>query len=220
MVKLYLIAKSPIKLKKEYFVFNNDLNYLVITNESEVNKILFENKNKIIKYYIDSDSNNALFNYESITKYKARIEKGAIIRKNVEIAPSAIILMGAVINIGAKIGENTMIDMNAVIGSGAVIKNNVHVSAGVVISGILEPSSNIPVIIEDNVFIGANSVIKEGIHIEKNSIIGANSFVNKNIKEGTLNYGTPCRYIRNATNEDYEKIKINPLLRASKNNLN
>lgn len=217
MIKLYIIALCPIDFDEKYFVFKQFPYYLIITKESDIKEILSQNTYKIKNFYIDKDSNNALFDYDDISKYKARIEKGAIIRKNVDIADSAVILMGAVINIGAKIGENTMIDMNAVIGSGAIIKNNVHISAGVVISGVLEPLSNEPVIIEDNVFIGANTTIKEGVHIQKGAIIGANSFVSKNVLEGTLNYGSPCKFIRYATKQDYENVKINPMLR---NNIN
>lgn len=217
MIKLYIVALSTIDFEDKYFVFKQFPYYLVFAKESEVKNILAKNAYKIKNFYIDTDTNNALFDYDNLSIYNARIEKGAVIRKNVEIDDSAIILMGAIINIGAKIGANTMIDMNAVIGSGAIIKNNVHISAGVVISGVLEPISTSPVIIEDNVFIGANTVIKEGVHIEKGAIIGANSYVSKDISAYTLNYGTPCKFIRYATKEDYEKLKLNPTLR---NNLN
>ena len=48
---------------------------------------------------------------------------------------------------------------------------NVHVSAGVQIGGVLEPIGNIPVIIEDNCFIGAGSILVEGIIIEEGAVI-------------------------------------------------
>jgi 2,3,4,5-tetrahydropyridine-2,6-dicarboxylate N-succinyltransferase len=47
-------------------------------------------------------------------------------------------------------------------------------SGGVGIGGVLEPVQAAPVIIEDNCFIGSRSIVVEGVHIEKESVLGAN----------------------------------------------
>ena len=52
------------------------------------------------------------------------------------------------------------------------------------------------IIIEDDVWIGANVVILDGTIIRKGSIIGANSLVNSEIEEYSINYGTPCKIVR------------------------
>ena len=124
-----------------------------------------------------------------------RIEPGAIIREKVKIGKNAVILMNATINIGAEIGENTMIDMGTIIGSKAKIGASCHVGANSVIAGVLEPESSKEVIIEDNVFIGANSVVLEGIKIGHNSIIGAMTLVNKDIPPNSLVVGVPCKIV-------------------------
>lgn len=103
--------------------------------------------------------------------------------------------MNATINIGAEIGENTMIDMGTIIGSKAKIGDSCHVGANSVIAGVLEPESSKEVIIEDNVFIGANSVVLEGIKIGHNSIIGAMTLVNKDIPPNSLVVGVPCKIV-------------------------
>ncbi|MDD3506357.1 MAG: DapH/DapD/GlmU-related protein [Sulfurimonas sp.] len=51
------------------------------------------------------------------------------------------------------------------------------------------------VIIEDDVWIGANVVILDGAIIRHGAVIGANSLVNSEIEEYSINYGTPCRKI-------------------------
>lgn len=51
------------------------------------------------------------------------------------------------------------------------------------------------IIIEDDVWIGANVVILDGTIIRRGAIIGANSLVNSEIEEYSINYGTPCRKI-------------------------
>ena len=78
-------------------------------------------------------------------------------------------MMGATINIGAVIGEGTMIDMNATLGGRATVGKNAHIGAGAVLAGVIEPPSAKPVIVEDDVLIGANVVVLEGVTIGKGS---------------------------------------------------
>jgi acetyltransferase-like isoleucine patch superfamily enzyme len=52
------------------------------------------------------------------------------------------------------------------------------------------------VILEENCRIGAHSVIMPGIVIGKNSVIGAYSFINKDIPDNTIAYGIPVKIIR------------------------
>jgi acetyltransferase-like isoleucine patch superfamily enzyme len=53
-----------------------------------------------------------------------------------------------------------------------------------------------PVIIHDNVWIGLNVVILKGVEIGKNSIIGANSLVVKNIPANVIAGGNPCKVLK------------------------
>lgn len=54
-----------------------------------------------------------------------------------------------------------------------------------------------PVIIENSVFIGAQSIILKGVTIGKNSIIGAGSVVTKNVPANQIWAGNPARFIKN-----------------------
>lgn len=58
------------------------------------------------------------------------------------------------------------------------------------------------VTIGDNCWIGGNSVICPGVHIGKNVVIGAGSVVTRDIPDGSLAAGNPCRVIREITEED------------------
>ncbi len=86
---------------------------------------------------------------------------------------SGTILMPSYINIGAYVDEGTMVDTWATVGSCAQIGKNVHLSGGVGIGGVLEPLQAAPVIIEDNVFVGSRCIVVEGVHVEKEAVLGA-----------------------------------------------
>ncbi|GAB1309611.1 2,3,4,5-tetrahydropyridine-2,6-dicarboxylate N-succinyltransferase [Urechidicola sp. KH5] len=87
---------------------------------------------------------------------------------------SGTILMPSYVNIGAYVDEGTMVDTWATVGSCAQIGKNVHLSGGVGIGGVLEPLQAAPVIIEDNVFVGSRCIVVEGVHVEKEAVLGAN----------------------------------------------
>jgi acetyltransferase-like isoleucine patch superfamily enzyme len=52
-----------------------------------------------------------------------------------------------------------------------------------------------PITIEDDVFIGFNTIILKGVRIGKNSVIGANSVVFNDIAEDSIATGNPCKLI-------------------------
>lgn len=64
--------------------------------------------------------------------------------------------------------------------------------------------------IGDNVWIACNTVVIGGVTIGKNCVIGAGSVVTKDIPEGYLAYGNPCRPVRPITDADSMKHLILP----------
>lgn len=62
--------------------------------------------------------------------------------------------------------------------------------------GVPEPAEGDAVVIEDDVFIGARSIILKGVTIGRGSVVGAGSIVTTSIPEGTLAAGNPARVIR------------------------
>jgi 2,3,4,5-tetrahydropyridine-2-carboxylate N-succinyltransferase len=77
------------------------------------------------------------------------------------------------VNVGAFVDEGTMIDSHALVGSCAQIGKRVHLSAAAQIGGVLEPVGAMPVIIEDDVFIGGNCGVYEGTLVRKGAVLGA-----------------------------------------------
>jgi 2,3,4,5-tetrahydropyridine-2-carboxylate N-succinyltransferase len=66
-----------------------------------------------------------------------------------------------------------MIDSHALVGSCAQIGEHVHVSAATQIGGVLEPVGARPVIIEDDVFVGGNCGLYEGVLVRRGAVIAA-----------------------------------------------
>lgn len=107
---------------------------------------------------------------------------GSAIRHGAYVAPGAIIMPPSYINIGAYIGENTLVDSHVLVGSGAQIGCGVHLAAGVQIGGVLEPVGSLPVIVEDDAFIGGSCGIYEGVVIKKGAVIASGVILNHAIQ--------------------------------------
>lgn len=184
-------------------------NFWILFGENEeIEKYIENNSKNIEKYHIEYDRRNSAIPLLDTRRINARIEPGAIIRDRVCIGNNAVIMMGAIINIGAEIGSNTMIDMNAVLGARATVGSNCHIGAGAVLAGVLEPPSAKPVVIEDNVLIGANAVVLEGVTVGKGAVVAAGSVVTRDVLPGTVVAGIPARVIKNTSELDKNKNEL------------
>lgn len=98
---------------------------------------------------------------------------GSSARSGSYIAPGVICMPPMYINIGAYVDSGSMIDSHALVGTCAQICKNVHISAAAQVGGVLEPAGARPVIIEDNVMVGGNCGIYEGVMIRERAVLGS-----------------------------------------------
>ncbi len=105
-----------------------------------------------------------------------------------------VVMMPSYVNIGAYVDEGTMVDTWATVGSCAQIGKHVHLSGGVGIGGVLEPIQAAPVIIEDNCFIGSRCIVVEGVHLEKEVVLGANVVLTKSTRIIDVTGDKPVEY--------------------------
>ena len=96
---------------------------------------------------------------------------GSAVRTGVYLASGVICMPPMYINTGAYVDENTMIDSHALVGSCAQIGRRVHLSAAAQVGGVLEPPGAMPVIIEDDVFIGGGCGIYEGCIVREKAVL-------------------------------------------------
>jgi 2,3,4,5-tetrahydropyridine-2,6-dicarboxylate N-acetyltransferase len=189
---------------------------IVFGDWEDVEPALRANADKIEATVIETDRRNSALPLLNIKAVNARIEPGAIVREKCTIGEGAVIMMGAVINIGAEVGPGTMVDMNAVLGGRAKTGKNCHVGAGAVLAGVIEPPSQAPVTLGDDVLIGANAVVLEGVSVGSGSVVAAGAIVVDDVPEGVVVAGIPARVIKEVKDTDASKIEIVAALRNLK----
>ena len=107
-----------------------------------------------------------------------RAVPGSIVRWGAYVAPGAV-LMPSFVNIGAYVDSGTMVDTWATVGSCAQIGKNVHLSGGAGIGGVLEPAGAVPVVIEDDAFIGSRCMVVEGARVRAGAVLGSGTILTK-----------------------------------------
>ncbi|MDX2188866.1 MAG: DapH/DapD/GlmU-related protein [Bacteroidota bacterium] len=147
--------------------------------------------------------------------------KNTIVRQNtrIDVVPFHAFTVGsnciiedfAIINnaIGdVRIGNDTIIGLSNTIIGPVMIGNEVMFAQNVVLSGMnhqykditiasrYQPCTTNPIIVEDEVWIGANVVVTAGITIGKHSVVAAGSVVTKDVPSYTVVAGNPAKPIK------------------------
>ncbi len=187
----YLEILKKENLTREEFMpvweeFKSDLNKGIVrvaekvNGEWQVNKwvkqfiLLGFKYGEIIKFEDGTIDKDTMGERKVTLDEKVRVVSSTVsIRDGVFIGKGVTFMPPCYTNIGAYIDEGSMVDSLALVGSCAQIGKNVHLGAGVIIGGVLEPVGAYPVIIEDNVFVGAGSQITEGTIVKEGAVIGA-----------------------------------------------
>lgn len=101
------------------------------------------------------------------------VPNSSCVREGAYIGKNCILMSPSYVNVGAYVDNGALIDSNALVGSCAQIGKNVHISAAAQIGGVLEPVGALPVIIEDDVLIGGNCGVYEGVIVGKGAVIAS-----------------------------------------------
>jgi 2,3,4,5-tetrahydropyridine-2-carboxylate N-succinyltransferase len=104
---------------------------------------------------------------------------GSSIRDGVYIGKGVTCMPPMYINVGAYVDDGTMVDSHALVGSCAQIGKNCHISAASQIGGVLEPVGALPVIVEDEVLVGGNCGVYEGVVVRKRAVLGTGTILNR-----------------------------------------
>lgn len=120
------------------------------------------------------------------------------------VHPLLLVEKGMKLGKNSDFGDNCMVDQTFCwlieIGDNVTISNNVSfIAHDASLQYVIGYTKLGRIIIEDNCFIGARSIILPNVKIGKGSIVGAGSLVNKNIPAGEVWAGNPARKIMDVT---------------------
>ena len=211
-VKAYIRTTRPLHFENCHVFTGADM--IVMGDYKDIAPVLERNEDAIEDLVVECDRRNSALPLADIKTLHARIEPGAIIRDEVEIGEGAVIMMGAILNIGTAVGEGTMIDMGAVLGGRAIVGRHSHIGAGTVLAGVVEPPSAKPVTIGDNVLIGANAVVIEGVSVGNGAVVAAGVVVTRDVPENAVVAGVPARIIKMKDEKTEGKTALIDALRA------
>jgi 2,3,4,5-tetrahydropyridine-2-carboxylate N-succinyltransferase len=106
---------------------------------------------------------------------------GTVIRRGAYVGSDAILMSPAFVNIGAHVGDGTLVDSCDTVGSCAQVGENVKLGANTLIGGVLEPVEDAPVIVEDDVALGAGCRVTSGFVVGEGSVVGENTLLTPRI---------------------------------------
>ncbi|ARR02858.1 UDP-4-amino-4,6-dideoxy-alpha-D-N-acetyl-D-glucosamine N-acetyltransferase [Campylobacter vicugnae] len=116
------------------------------------------------------------------------IHPTAVIGSDVTIGNGSVVMPGAIINAKSTIGNGVIINSGVIIEHECTIGDFAHICPGVAIAG--------GSLVGERSWIGIGSSIIQNITIKPDITIGAGSVVVKDILEGSLAYGNPCRVVK------------------------
>lgn len=117
---------------------------------------------------------------DAIVSSTAKLGKGVLVESGCLVTPSPVIGDNVVLNTGSQVNHDN------------IIEDHVYIASGVILSG--------GVTIGENTLLDDGVIVTIGSKVGKDSLIGAGAIVTKDIPDGVVAYGNPCRVKRKNDN--------------------
>ena len=132
----------------------------------------------------------------SAIEFATAIHPSAVISPSAKIGEGTVVMAGAVVNADAVIGKHCIVNTGATVDHDCVIGDYCHIAPGANVSGGTH--------IGEGTWIGVGACVIQCLNIGKWSFIGAGSVVVKDVSDGVVAYGNPCRVIHENENRPNE----------------
>lgn len=116
------------------------------------------------------------------------VHPSAIVSSRVMIGEGTVVMQGAVVQSCTSVGHHCIINTGASVDHECRLGDFVHISPHATLCGNAQ--------VGQGTWVGAGSVVIPGIKIGRWSMIGAGSVVVRDIPDGVVAYGNPCRIHR------------------------
>lgn len=158
----------------------------------------------------NKESNNNIQSVDvslnAIKGHDISVLKGTYICNKSEIQSYSYIGFNSLIS-KSKIGRYSSIASNVNIGHGEHPIHTISTNS-LFLKSPYETLTKAECIIENDVWIGVASIIKRGVHVGTGSVVGANSFVNKDVPPYAIVVGSPAKILRYRFDDNLVKILL------------
>lgn len=122
------------------------------------------------------------------TRFEKAVHPSAIMSPSAKVGEGTVVMQGAIVQACAEIGKHCIVNTGASVDHECVLEDYVHVSPHSTLCGNVH--------VGEGSWIGAGTTVIPGVKIGKWSVIGAGSVVVRDIPDGVVAYGNPCRIVR------------------------
>lgn len=112
----------------------------------------------------------------------ATLAEGVVVMSMASVGPGCVVEFGALLNTGSSLDHDSLLSSYASLGPGARTGGNVRIA--------------------ERTVIGLNAGVLQGVSIGSDTVVGAHSFVNKDIPGATVAYGAPATPLRQRQRDD------------------
>lgn len=128
--------------------------------------------------------------YQKGASFGTVVSTHALVSPYATIGEGSVVMHGGIVQSCCRIGKHNIVNTGASIDHDCILDDYVHISPHATLCGNVQ--------VGEGSWIGAGSVINPGVIIGKWSIIGSGSVVCKDIPDGVVAYGTPCKVIKDS----------------------
>lgn len=109
----------------------------------------------------------------------------AIVAPETSVAQGCVLLANAHVSSSVRVGEHSQVQYNATVGHDTVLGRRVTIYPGANVSGW--------VLLEDDVTVGSNAVVLQGLVVGAGAFVGAGAVVTRDVPPGAVVVGSPAR---------------------------